>query len=362
MRIADVALFYGERGGGIRTYLEAKANWARRTGAIEHHLVVPGRGARSAGGRHELPSVRVTSSNGYRVPLGGLRETLATLAADVVVLHDPYWTPRAAARAAHEGGALVLAAHHSSVALHAASLPLRPQLWTGPLRRWYRRAYRDVDGVLSVLDPEADTGRPLPVLPLRLGLDTAFRPRPRVARGAHALYAGRLAREKGVGELVDAAARGDWELVLQGAGPHRAALQDRASALDTGRRVRFEPYVAGRAALAHTFCAAGCVVLPGPHETFGLVALEAAACGAPVVVADTAPAERLLGELGHRFRAGDHRDLARAIGDALRAPRRLDEAWALARRHGWDAAFAAELADVRGLLAATAPQREAVAA
>ncbi len=41
-RIADVTLFHGERSGGIRTYLEAKADFARRTGAFEHHLVVPG--------------------------------------------------------------------------------------------------------------------------------------------------------------------------------------------------------------------------------------------------------------------------------------------------------------------------------
>jgi alpha-1,6-mannosyltransferase len=38
LRVADVALFYGERSGGIRTYLDAKVAWARRSGAIDHHL------------------------------------------------------------------------------------------------------------------------------------------------------------------------------------------------------------------------------------------------------------------------------------------------------------------------------------
>jgi hypothetical protein len=37
-----VALFYGERSGGIRTYLDAKVEHAQRTGAFEHHLIVPG--------------------------------------------------------------------------------------------------------------------------------------------------------------------------------------------------------------------------------------------------------------------------------------------------------------------------------
>src|ERR1700733_13937076 len=74
LRVADVALFYGARGGGIRTYLEAKADFARRTLAFEHHLVFPGRpGSPDARGdefRHEQPSLRLAASNGYRIPLG----------------------------------------------------------------------------------------------------------------------------------------------------------------------------------------------------------------------------------------------------------------------------------------------------
>ncbi|HEY3725988.1 MAG TPA: hypothetical protein VGL51_02365 [Solirubrobacteraceae bacterium] len=36
LRVVDVAMFFGERSGGIRTYLEAKADFARRTGWLEH--------------------------------------------------------------------------------------------------------------------------------------------------------------------------------------------------------------------------------------------------------------------------------------------------------------------------------------
>ena len=42
LRVADVALFYGERSGGIRSYLDAKAAVAAENGAFEHHVVVPG--------------------------------------------------------------------------------------------------------------------------------------------------------------------------------------------------------------------------------------------------------------------------------------------------------------------------------
>jgi hypothetical protein len=65
-------MFYGERNGGIRTYLEAKAAYAARTSRFEHHLVIPGKATASDGeGRHEHRSLRVAASNGYRVPLGG---------------------------------------------------------------------------------------------------------------------------------------------------------------------------------------------------------------------------------------------------------------------------------------------------
>jgi alpha-1,6-mannosyltransferase len=64
LRVVDVALFYGERSGGIRTYLEAKARFAARTGAFEHHLVVPGRTTSSDGrGRHQQRSLRLAASN-----------------------------------------------------------------------------------------------------------------------------------------------------------------------------------------------------------------------------------------------------------------------------------------------------------
>jgi alpha-1,6-mannosyltransferase len=119
LRVTDVAIFYGERSDGIRTYLEARAAFAARTDALEHHLVVPGRENGRDPHRHEQPSPRLAASNGYRVPLGGsgLHATLRMLRPEVVLLHDPFWTPRHASRIAHELGAAVVAVHHASAAL-----------------------------------------------------------------------------------------------------------------------------------------------------------------------------------------------------------------------------------------------------
>jgi alpha-1,6-mannosyltransferase len=347
-------MFYGERGGGIRTYLEAKADFARRTGAFEHHLVVPGKStANVATGRHEQRSLRLAASNGYRLPLGsaGLPTTLRALEPDVVLLHDPYWTPRLASRTAHEVGAAVIAVHHSSVALHAAGLPGPQGVYKRALRRWYRRAYLEVDAVMSCVDSDIDARRPS-TLRLRLGLDPAFGPRPEVRRGEHALYVGRLSREKGVRELLEAAAAANekWALVLVGTGPAGDALRERARALGLGPRIRFAPYLQDRDALAAEYARAGCVVLPGAHETFGLAALEAGACGAPVVTASCTPSAALLNGFVETFRPGDPIDLLRAIERARRRRPDLAAAAALTARHSWDAALAAELADLKKLV------------
>jgi alpha-1,6-mannosyltransferase len=353
LRIVDVTLFYGERSGGIRTYLEAKASYAARTGRFEHHLIVPGRTTSDGGGRHEHRSVRLASSNGYRLPLGGagLQATLHDLAPDVVLLHDPFWTPRGASRAAHEIGAAVIAVHHSSASLHAAGLPGPDAVYAGALRRWYRRAYLDVDAIMSVVDTRLDVRRPA-TLRLRLGIEPAFHPRPEIARGDHVLYVGRLSREKGLRQLLEAAAASTrpWPLVLLGTGPMGDALRERARQLGLGSRVTFDPYVANRRRLAERFAAARCAVLPGAHETFGLAALEAAACGTPVVTAEATPSASLLDGAVDTFRAGDSTDLLRAIVRARRRMPDLMRAARLAADHSWERTFAEELSDLERLL------------
>ena len=120
--VADVAMFYGERSGGIRTYLHEKARYAAAGGAFEHHVIVPGRRERHDGGRHEVRSLRLAASNGYRLPLGvgALKDTLRRLRPDYVLLHDPFWSPHGVTQLAHRLGARVVAVHHASPALNAA--------------------------------------------------------------------------------------------------------------------------------------------------------------------------------------------------------------------------------------------------
>ncbi len=105
--------------------------------------------------------------------------------------------------------------------------------------------------------------------------------------------------------------------------------------------VRFERPVGG-AALVRWYRSADVVTVPSYNESFGLVAVEAQACGAPVVAADVgglreAVADDVSGVLvdGH-----DPRRWAQVIGDLLDDPARRARlaagAVAHAGRYGWD--------------------------
>lgn len=354
LRVVDVAMFYGERSGGIRTYLDAKLGWSHGEPGIDHHVVVPGPATGSAPGRREVRSLRVAAANGYRLPLGtgALTRELRALSPDVVLLHDPFWAPLGVARTAHALGAHVVAVHHGSVALDAAGLPGPDRAWAPVLRRWMHRAYQDADAVMAALPTCDDTGREADVR-LRFGLHPAFRPQGGVRRGDHVLYVGRLAREKGVFELLHAAARArdPWPLRLVGSGPAESRLRALADRLGIAHRVRWRPYIGDPVHLARTYQSARAVVMPGAHETFGLVGFEAAASGASVVACETAPATAAMDNLVRTYRPYDVDDLVTQIEAARAAPPELVAARALAARSTWDAAFTAELADLRTLSA-----------
>ena len=343
--VCDVALFYGERSGGIRTYLDEKARYAEDTGAFEHHVVVPGRTERHAGSLHELPSLRLAASNGYRIPLGagGIKQTLRRVRPDVVVLHDPFWRPLGVTREAHRLGARVVAVHHASPALNAAGLPGPDAVYVPLLRRIYHHAYEHVDAVMSTVDPRADSGRDASI-PLNFGLHPAFRPGP-AARGEDLLFVGRLSLEKRIGDALEALAMATWRrtLCILGDGPARGIIEAKAKRLGIADRVRFEPFIADREQLARRYREAACVVATGPHETFGLVVLEAAASGVRVVACSSTPAAYVAAPLVEMFTPKDPKDLLRAIDRALARPADVAAAAALASRMSWQGVFEAEL-------------------
>jgi alpha-1,6-mannosyltransferase len=349
LRVVDVALLQGQHAGEVRTYIDARAAWARTIETVEHHMIVPGSGS-GGPGRHELASLRLGAAGGPSVPRGvaALQATLRALRPDVVLLHDPFWGPLAVARTARRVGASVVAVHHGSTALDAAALPGPDRLLRPALRAWMQHA---ADGRVAAGDTYPDRD-PTGAVALRWGLDPAFVPQRGVPREEHVLVVERLGREQGVVELLRAAARSrePWRLRLVGGGAMQPRLRRLAATLGLGDRVQWLPIVTDRAQLARAYAAARVVVMPETQGTFGLVGLEAAACGACVVACSTAPSAAQMGELARTYEPGDGGGLLRAIEAARAAEPDLAAAAALAARSTWSAAFEAQTAQLARLV------------
>ncbi|WP_424183304.1 D-inositol-3-phosphate glycosyltransferase [Actinokineospora sp. G85] len=120
-----------------------------------------------------------------------------------------------------------------------------------------------------------------------------------------------------------------------------AALQDLAAALGIADVVRFLPPQAGDA-LAAVYRAADVVAVPSHNESFGLVALEAQACGTPVVAAAVGGLPVAVADGRSGLLVAGHRtdDWADALGRLVRSPALRSELAGGAVRHAhefsWD--------------------------
>jgi glycosyltransferase involved in cell wall biosynthesis len=99
---------------------------------------------------------------------------------------------------------------------------------------------------------------------------------------------GRLVARKGVGELVDlieSIPNPRLKLIVIGDGPERKPLEARVDRLGLQERVRFGGFVSDEEKF-QLLSISDCYVSTSLHEGFGIVFLEAMACGLPVVCYD----------------------------------------------------------------------------
>ncbi|WP_144098081.1 glycosyltransferase family 4 protein [Croceicoccus sediminis] len=193
-----------------------------------------------------------------------------------------------------------------------------------------------------------------PVVPWSRGIDSAiFRadavPDTRIAAlpGPVLLYVGRVAPEKGLDDFLGRDHPGSK--VVVGDGPALSALRARYP------KAHFMGRITGRK-LAAAYAAADCFVFPSRSDTFGLVMVEALACGVPVAgfpvqgpIDIVGPVGRggsneLLGSVG----AVDE-DLSAAITRALMA--RREDCGRYGAEFSWDAATDQFVAALSGALA-----------
>jgi glycogen synthase len=153
------------------------------------------------------------------------------------------------------------------------------------------------------------------------------------ARAAHSpagapllVFFGRLEWEKGVQDLIAAlprirAAHPGTRLLVAGKGNHQAELVDAARKHRVRRAVDFAGHLSDRD-LRAALAAADAVVLPSKYEPFGIVALEAAAAGSPLVASTAGGLGEVVinGRTGVSFPPGDIPALAAAVRTVLADP------------------------------------------
>ena len=345
-------MLYAPRSGGVKRYLLAKRSWfADHRPGVAHTLVVPGDATRNNGrGTLTVAAVRLPFGDGYRWPTSIRRwtEHLVSLRPSLIEAGDPYGPGHAALDAGERLGVPVVGFCHSDPAALAA---LHLGSWAEPtVRRRWARLFRRFDRVVAPsmhIAERLDSAGVPNVHVQALGVDThLFSPERRdPARLRQELglapdtkllvFAGRPAREKNVDVLLEAVdlLGDDYHLLLIHAGMGCRA-QDNATFLD---------YVKEPREMARLLSSCDAFVHANDREPFGLIALEALACGLPMVgVSSGGIAELVDEEVGQLA----HRATPEAMAEAIVAlfERDPSSVGAAARhravnRHGWDATF-----------------------
>jgi alpha-1,6-mannosyltransferase len=355
MRIVRLANFVAPHSGGLRTSL-AELGAGYLAAGHEPVLVIPGErdsDQPTAQGRViTMRAPRVPFAGGYRVlwRRRRLARLLTRLRPDVLEVSDRTTLRWTGAWARERGVPAVMVSHESVTALLEGVGLSKGRAVADWLNRRTARAYQQVICTTGWAAAEFERIGAGNLVRVPLGVDlTTFRPRNDQAQGQGQIllvHCGRLSAEKkpqrSLTTLATLRASGlPVRLVVAGDGPLRARLERRAAR--AGLPVTFAGFLSGRADLAALLASADVALAPGPAETFGLAALEALACGTPVVVSAESALPEVAGEAGASV-PGE--DLAAGVRAVLARPERARRAAARARAEQYDWATA-----VRGFLA-----------
>ncbi len=311
MKLCDITQFYSPVSGGVKRYVSEKQKYITAHGH-EHVLIIPGEEHECRREGHctiyTVRSPRVDRTSRYRVLLDmpRAREIIRAEHPDIIESGDPYHLAWAAIEEAARLHIPAVAFYHS----HFPDAYLRTvNKYCGPIlhdfvqeyaKDYIYRLYRRFSRTLVPSPHLAELLRSWGVdnaTPVRLGVDTSIfclgtrQERWREEFGAGRdqvllLSVGRLAYEKNTLTLLGAFEElcrrepGRYRLLVVGDGPLRFQVQETQQR--TGA-LAWRKYFHDSSELAEVYRAADLFVHPGVCETFGLVTVEAQACGVPVV-------------------------------------------------------------------------------
>lgn len=350
--LIDTTMLFAPKSGGVKRYLLAKQAWLRteRPG-VRHTLVVPGAVTRPPQrGIATIAAARLPFGDGYRYPASIRKwaDQLVALDPDIIEAGDPYGPGHAALEAGERLGVPVVGFCHTDPAALAA---LHLGEWAEPpVKRRWAQLFRRFDQVVAPsrhiaerlslagvpnvrvqpLGVDTDTFHPGHADPDGLRRELGLSPSARVL-----LFAGRAAREKNIDVLMGAVERlgAPYHLVLVGAG---ALAKPQPG-------VTFVDFQRDTAKIARLLASADAFVHANDREPFGLITLEAMACGAPIVgVRSGGVAEVVDDQVGQLAERATPEAMAEAIEALFARDREAIGRAARLRaveRHGWGRTF-----------------------
>ncbi len=312
MKICDLTQFYSPVSGGVKRYVEQKVAYLRaHSPEDEHVLIIPGERTERRGDErariYQIESPLVSRTSRYRALIGlnQVEEIFHLEKPDIIESGDPYqvaWKAIASGRALGIPAVGFYHSHFPEAYLRSVTKyfgRIAVEIAEDIAERYVRTLYNRFERTLVPSPALANMLREWGVnnvVNTDLGVDIdVFQPEGMravrkdlgVTEGrVLLLYVGRLAPEKNVRTLFGAFERlvraepGRFELLVVGDGSGRREV---SRLRESTGAVHWMPYCGDAAELARIYRAADLFVHPGVMETFGLVTLEAQACGTPVV-------------------------------------------------------------------------------
>lgn len=388
LKFCDLTQFYSPVSGGVKRYLEQKVAYLRADCPGDGHvLIIPGERTEVMGDERarvytiESPLVSKTSRYRALLNLGMVEQILEQEKPDLIESSDPYQIAWKAVASGRGLGIPVVGFYHS----HFSEAYIRTtakffgrfatEIAEEICRRYVCALYTKFErtlvpspalaGVLEEwgVDNVENTDLGVNVEIFQPGPETALRgelgiPEDRVLL----LYVGRLAAEKNVKTLfaafeeLHAREPGRFHLLAVGDGTRRSDLE--RARVATGE-VSWLPYCGDAHQLARLYRAADLFVHPGILETFGLVTLEAQACGTPVVGIRGSYMDRIIFTNQVHWAA---ENTPGALADAIRAVALTDmraeglkASRVVRERYGWRTIFARLFSIYRTVIAEYKP-------
>jgi alpha-1,6-mannosyltransferase len=364
MHLVDTTLFFSPTSGGVKRYLTAKHHWLKTHTAHRHSILVPGEQRQLVPeGISTIAGMRLPGTFNYRLPLSSRiwRSMLDALEPDLIEVGDAFHPAWCASTVARRRNIPLIAFFHSNLAqLLGRRFGLGIER---AVTRYLRSVYAQFDLVLApsrlMCSYLAQLGVPRTALQ-PLGVDTQiFSPARRTLDLRRALelpddarllvYAGRFSEEKNLGVLHTAMALlgKPYHLLLVGGGRSARPSQN----------ITVLPYRRDSLELAQWLASADALVHAGSSETFGLVIIEAMACGRPVVGVRAGAVPELVDErVGELAEPDNAASMAAAISRLYQ--RNLEALGAAARQRAlqgftWSHSLSMQLANYAGVFAGT---------